>query len=208
MTNNTLTIFNDAKVELGKNYLTVNQPLTDTEYKTYFHELLKYNEATNFWIGDLLVEMEATKGSKVILDFANMIDVNEHSIESMRSFSRSIPKDKRVDGVSWSHHRDAYLECGKNIDVAKFWLDLSKKNSWSVREQRVKIREGISSKDNAKDRTQPNLHGDDVLYLKAITGIDDVKRFVNNINAKTSDSHVQDVIDAWTAVSSLIEDLK
>jgi hypothetical protein len=202
-TNNTLIeLPHNNKFTIGHNYLTVNGDVTNDEWKEAFGYLLKLNESVQWIIGDFLNAIEAA-GKDILTTIGDEVGFDYKSMLNMKNVAKKIPQAKRVEGVSWSHHREAYTET-KNVDAMIDELQLAKRNNLSVQKLRENIRSKVS--DVSMTHIPEVQHSkEDTLYSEALGGITSIKRFINNGYNKVSAEDQSQFLTEWKDLVSLVD---
>jgi hypothetical protein len=120
-----LTIEGEHKIE---KWLEVGTLLTGME------------SSLNWWIGDWLVFGEHTYGQK----YSQAESVTQHRQDYLKAcnfVSHKVPAQNRVQGLSWSHHREV---AALSIGDQKKWLKQALDADWTVSELRINMRMSIA----------------------------------------------------------------
>jgi len=94
----------------------------------------------NWWIGDWLVFGEHTYGQK----YSQAESVTQHRQDYLKAcnfVSHKVPAQNRVQGLSWSHHREV---AALSIGDQKKWLKQAIDADWTVSELRINMRMSIA----------------------------------------------------------------
>jgi hypothetical protein len=188
------------KFTLGSNFLEVNGTLTNDEWKNAYTELSMFNEVTNWWLGDFLLAIEA-KGKDIMSTIGDAVGLDHRTLDNVKSVCKKIPKDKRVEGVSFTHHAEAWKETklhGAMIEALK----LAKKENLTVLIMRDKIRDKYSDK-SMTIIPEIKSRKEDESLTHALNAITDIKRFLNNSYSKLSPQQQSIFKTQYDAVNDL-----
>jgi hypothetical protein len=116
-----LCITGDHKID---DWLEVGKLLTGME------------SSLNWWIGDWLVFGEHAYREK----YSQAESVTKHRQDYLKScnfVSSKVPPENRIQGLSWSHHREV---AAIPHDQQKKWLEKALESEWTVSELRINMR--------------------------------------------------------------------
>ena len=198
-----LTTFSKKKILLTDTSLTVIGDLSNKEYVEAFRELITINNKSNWYIGDLLNDLEA-KGRDLLTTIGDEVGFNHRSLDNIKSLCRRIPKDQRIEGISWSHHEKALTECGKQLKEMAETLVIAKTNNYSVKEMVKGLRERhVKHALTIIPPIERSRH--EIGHSEAMNSIASIKRYANN-NYKHCDQPAKDEFKRdWNDLVKLVE---
>jgi hypothetical protein len=94
-------------------------------------------DAAKFWIGDWILQGEALWGEEVY-QYIEAINISEASRQQYARIAQRIPAERRVEGLSWSHHRAVVA---LEPDEQDLWLKRALDSGWSKFELEEHLRE-------------------------------------------------------------------
>jgi hypothetical protein len=199
---NTLTTIQSPNFILGNNYLEINGDPSNEEYRNAFEKLTEYKECTNWWIGDLLLHLEAND-KDILITLGDKVGLNFKTLQNLKSLCKKIPKQLRVEGVSFQHHIYAWSET-KNEGLMVEELKIAKTNNYSSQQMRTNIREKLSNHDKT---VIPDIirSKHDISLTEAMNGILAIKRFINNAYSKVNDVERADFYNQFNDLADLVE---
>jgi hypothetical protein len=92
------------KVSISETGLSVVSELSYDQWSTLMQTLYRMDTAFQFALGDALNYGENRYGER----YAQAMEVTGHSYQSLANYawvSKAVPIDRRVTGLSWTHHR-------------------------------------------------------------------------------------------------------
>ena len=92
------------KVSISESGLSVVDELTYDQWSTLMQTLYRMDCAFQFALGDALNYGENRYGER----YAQAMEVTGHSYQSLANYAwvaKAVPIDRRVSGLSWTHHR-------------------------------------------------------------------------------------------------------
>jgi hypothetical protein len=101
--------------------------------------LIGVESGSLFWLGDLLSYLKqkhSEHGLAMAEEIASQSDNPSRLMEAMLICK----KVKTRFNLSFSHHRESFLECGQDLELAQEWLRKSEENGWGVATMRREIR--------------------------------------------------------------------
>jgi hypothetical protein len=140
-------------IDLTDNSLTVLRDLTPDETRLALQTLRTVDDASRFWIGDMLRHVKQAHKKKA-LEQHDEVEANKIGDAAAREAAGQFA-DKMAaweamcvtellggkrHKISYKHHREALAECGSSVNEAMKWMDRARDNNWSVREMRQEIR--------------------------------------------------------------------
>jgi hypothetical protein len=141
---------NTVKIELGDNYLEVKGTLTDQEYRDAFAALNGMHLKSLWFIGDFLNATELSKGEA----YAEALAVSSYAkgtLYNAKYLCKQITREKRVTGLSFSHHYQALVEANKDkeadVEAALDALKDAAKNDVEAAKMRQQILEKKAAKE-------------------------------------------------------------
>lgn len=135
--NNEITL-NNSKVTLGTNFLTVAPDATEQEIKSAFHTLAKAEDASMFWLGDILAASEARYGDKYT-DALASTNYKEKTLKTAKSVCSRIPAAQRTS-LTFTHHRDAINTAKGDLQTALKYLGIAEREHLPVSQMRKMMR--------------------------------------------------------------------
>ncbi len=115
-------------VSISETGLAVVKELSFDQWSSLMGTLSRMDTAFQFAIGDALLYGESRYGER----YSQACDVTGQSYQSLANYvwvSKSVTKDRRVPGLSWTHHRVvAKLDPEKQTEL----LTIAKKNDWTI----------------------------------------------------------------------------
>lgn len=126
-----------GKCRLTQTAAIVDPNATEEECLGMLGELKTYKRAVQFWIGDLLNEMNHRYGEK-FKKAAEITGLDEKTLADYCSICYAVEKPWRHENLSFEHHREVRrIEGGKE---QRKWLDLAYKNKLSTKDLRESVR--------------------------------------------------------------------
>lgn len=189
---------------LTETSLTVVGNPTNEDYISAFNELKTINDKSNWYIGDLLNEMELT-GKDLLSTIADQVGCNYRNLKNIKSICKAIPKENRLNDVSWTHHYKALYELDKNLPAVANHLQLAKLKNHSVTDM---IRDIRTSRTDDEKSTVPDIerNREGILYREAMNSITAIKRFINNAADKCGDTELELFREDFYSLVDLVEE--
>jgi hypothetical protein len=127
------------------NRLIINEDLEGEQLRELLKFLLAAESASIWWFADLLVwlkEKYGERGEAIAIETAGQSENPERLLDAMRIAQNF--KAARF-GVSYMHHREAFVELGQDANAAVEWLKQAESNHWTVSQLRREIRQSQRS---------------------------------------------------------------
>jgi hypothetical protein len=125
-------------VQFKENQLVIDDELEGDRLKELTKFLISAHNSSLWWLGDLLCFLKATKGQL----WADEVAAQSDDSLRLNEAAHICGQFKERYKVSFQHHRDAFLEAGRDPVKAATWLKRAEENGWSVSEMRRAIRDG------------------------------------------------------------------
>jgi len=182
--------FNEDSLEFPLGF----DAITDDEHKDLWPLLLKCNEASQWWIGDYLVNCEqetmdakgkVTKSMKVKL-YEYVEETTGYSrsyLKQMKSVAARIPKEKRTK-LSFQHHYDAVGGCDGDPNIMFTLLKEAEKLGSTVSKFRTDIRTFMAG--SGAVRQTINASDADMDFSQAVEQIQKLTTVINKGNLTQS----------------------
>lgn len=132
-------------VELGSNYLTLSEDITEEEIAQAYVKLRSVNGSMQWYLGDFFNQIEMSLGEAIAHQMLEAFAVGERSAYDACKVARSIPVKYRKPSLSFSHHLIAVVECD-DLSSALEWLDVAVEKGLSGAGLRQAIRLDRQSK--------------------------------------------------------------
>ncbi|MES2216938.1 MAG: hypothetical protein V4501_00860 [Pseudomonadota bacterium] len=140
--NNTLNVSSTVPIKTTQISLTVADDATQDQLKAEFHKLTQSSESNAFWLGDLLLAIEARHGQKYALALAKT-KFSYNKLKEFKSVCNRIPPASRNPAVSYTHHCDAINLTG-DLDLAVKYIDLVERERLPVSQMRKLIKTDLN----------------------------------------------------------------
>ena len=138
-------------VSISETGLAVVKELSFDQWSSLMGTLSRMDTAFQFAIGDALLYGESRYGER----YSQAVDVTGQSYQSLANYvwvSKAVDKDRRVAGLSWTHHRIvAKLDPEKQTEL----LTLAKKNDWTITTLMEEVRGEPLTKNNLEQVSVP-----------------------------------------------------
>jgi hypothetical protein len=138
-------------VSISETGLAVVKELSFDQWSSLMGTLSRMDTAFQFAIGDALLYGESRYGER----YSQAVDVTGQSYQSLANYvwvSKAVDKDRRVAGLSWTHHRIvAKLDPEKQTEL----LTLAKKNDWTITTLMEEVRGEPLPKNNLEQVNVP-----------------------------------------------------
>jgi hypothetical protein len=138
-------------VSISETGLAVVKELSFDQWSSLMGTLSRMDTAFQFAIGDALLYGESRYGER----YSQAVDVTGQSYQSLANYvwvSKAVDKDRRVAGLSWTHHRIvAKLDPEKQTEL----LTLAKKNDWTITTLMEEVRGEPLPKNNLEQVSVP-----------------------------------------------------
>lgn len=126
-----------AGVNFLQNRLVLPDELDAAKLRDLIRVVVTVEGCSLFWFGDLLAWIKRNRGLEFAEEVAEQSENRERLLDAMivaESF-------KTRANLSYHHHRECLVECGRNPDLALEWLKEAEAGGWSVAEMRREIRQ-------------------------------------------------------------------
>ena len=138
-------------VSISETGLSVVKELSFDQWSTLMGTLSRMDTAFQFAIGDALLYGESRYGER----YAQAVDVTGQSYQSLANYvwvSKAVDKDRRVAGLSWTHHRIvAKLDPDKQTELLK----RAKAEDWTITTLMEEVRGEPLPKNNIEQVSVP-----------------------------------------------------
>jgi hypothetical protein len=138
-------------VSISETGLAVVKELSFDQWSSLMGTLSRMDTAFQFAIGDALLYGESRYGER----YSQAVDVTGQSYQSLANYvwvSKAVDKDRRIAGLSWTHHRVvAKLDPEKQTEL----LTLAKKNDWTITTLMEEVRGEPLPKNNLEQVSVP-----------------------------------------------------
>jgi hypothetical protein len=138
-------------VVLEPNKLTISGDLEPDVLKELIRFVHTAESASLFWFGDLLAWIKRTKSEDHAVELAAQSSNPDRVFDAM-ILCENLPV--RFPSLSFNHHREAYLDSGRDAAVATLWLTKAEQARWSVSDLRRAIRS--DSRTHSNEQSGPS----------------------------------------------------
>ena len=146
------------KVEVGMNSLRFLGDLSDEEMLEVCGVLRRIEGTLAWLVGDFLCEVGRLRGDSRASELIEYFGVGERWAYHAWLTCRKWPVGARVQGCSFTHHRDALQEAG-SLEEALPWARRAAAEGWSVAEMRRQMRAKPPGAAGAKRLSFSDLYG-------------------------------------------------
>jgi len=131
--------------------LKLSRDITPENYEALCLFLGSAHESLKFAIGDAIVQGEELFGEEMY-GYTESLGLSEQQRWQYIRVAEMIPRSRRMEGLSWSHHR---VVCSmKDAADQSMWLKRAKKEKWS----KVELEEAIKAEKGGSEKTKVREH--------------------------------------------------
>jgi hypothetical protein len=138
-------------------------------------------------------------------EFAALSGLEECTLKQWRGVSVFYKPFSRLNGLSWSHHQEAWVGAGGNLDVALAWLKRSLQEDWSKTELRAAIRKEAQH-DIDDEPPAPSRYAEVLAFKVWVTRASKRIGSLDDLEAMTLRQDLQPAVDLAQALDSRLSE--